>query len=81
MNQNPFENLRFDRRMQIRLSPRATWLLGTVGSYLLASWLLPAAATFWLVLVVLLALAWCASFAWREALHALVSALSRLERL
>ncbi|MEX1248674.1 MAG: hypothetical protein WEA61_09340 [Anaerolineales bacterium] len=81
MNKSPFETLQFDRRLRVRLSPRAIWLLGTSGVYLLAWWLLPTSTLFWLGLPVILALAWCASFAWREALHILDNALHRIERL
>ncbi|MCW5856185.1 MAG: hypothetical protein KIT46_09090 [Anaerolineales bacterium] len=81
MNQNPFESLQFDRRLRVHLSPRTMWLLGVGIGYTLGWWLLPPGTFFWLGLVVMLALAWCALFGWREALRAIDILLHRIERM
>lgn len=81
MNSRPFTNLRFERRWQMRFSPRAIWLLVTVGAYLVAWTFLPSSGVFWLGLVSFVALAWVASFSWRDALNEIDQLIHRLEQL
>ena len=42
---------------------------------------IPQDMLFWLMLPIIAALVWCASYAWRTALNALISLLRRLENM
>lgn len=80
MTTNPFENLNFDQNRKLRLSPRTIFMIATTALYTIAYWALSSVTFFWLGLLVILALAWAASFGWREAISGISKFFQRLER-
>jgi hypothetical protein len=79
MEHTPFDQLNFDQRPRLRLTPRTLFLLGILAVYCLAWWLLPIGTLFWLGLICVLGLAWVASHGWRRALDVLHTLIHHLE--
>jgi hypothetical protein len=78
-NPNPFQNLRF-----VQPRPLPTRLIFVGATTLLCAglwWLIPPSVLFWLMLVGVAVFAWVASYGWRDAIHALLALLRRLEQL
>lgn len=80
MHNNPFEELQFDRRRLLRLSPRAVWVLAVVGLYIAGWWLLPPSVLFWLGLPLFVGLAWAASYSRKEVIQTAIDFLHQLDR-
>ena len=73
-------NLRFERRP--RPLPHRVIAMGVgLGIFTLLWTLVPHSALYWLLLPLLAALVWAASYGWRQSLAALIALLRRLERL
>ncbi len=79
-NQSEYRNLNFQRRNTL-LHRRATAI--TLGGVIfIAAWfLLPAPIMFALLLVIIIALVWMASYGWRDALFELSRFLDRLQQI
>lgn len=76
-----FEGLRFDRRLPGSLPRRLITYAAGWGVFTLLWLLVPAGVLYWLLLPLLAALLWVASYGWRQALAALIKALERLEQM
>lgn len=77
-NPNPFQSLRFDRR--IRLPARPLFVGSGLLTFSALWWLVPPAALFWLLLALLAVALWVASYGWRDANRALQALLRRLDQ-
>ena len=71
-------NLRFEHRSR-PLAGRPIAIAATVAGFALLWLIVPAGILFWLLLLLVLLLAWVATYGARKALSILVKALSRLE--
>lgn len=81
MSRNPFEDFRFERRLEVHLSPRAIGILIFSILYWLGAALVPLEVLVWISFFAIIALAWMASFSWRESLRAIAQFIQRLEDL
>jgi hypothetical protein len=81
MNQsNPFSNLHFGIRP--RRVPAQVIALAAAFVALTLIWLIvPQSALYWLLLPIVLCLTWMASYAWRQAVSALIEFLHSLLEL
>jgi hypothetical protein len=79
MSKNPFEDFRFERRLEVHLSPRAIAVIAFSILYWLGATVLPLEVFVWIAFFASLALAWMASFSWRESLRAIAQFIQRLE--
>ena len=79
-NSHPFTNLHFDVRRH-PISPRVM-AIGVAFAIFTLLWLVvPSGAQYWLLLPLILGLAWAASYGWRPALFVLVEYLHSLLEL
>jgi hypothetical protein len=72
-------DLRFSRRPR-PLPHRAIAIGVGLGVFTLLWTLIPASTLYWLMLPLLAALVWAASYGWRQALAALITLLRQLEQ-
>ena len=79
MDRNTYGGLRFERRSW-PIHPRLIPIGLTLAVFTLLWWLVPASAMYWLILLLLAALVWMASYGWRQALAAIHDQLHRLEK-
>lgn len=75
-----FSGLRFERRRP-RLPRRPVAICGGLCLFTLLWIIVPTRALYWLLLPLLAALVWMASYGWRSALSTLLELLHRLERM
>jgi len=75
-----FSNLNFNRPRR-SIPGRAIWMAGLIVGLGLAWNILPASAFFWLVLVLVTALGWAASYGWRQSIQDLAAILDRIQSL
>lgn len=80
MNQSDFSNLRFDRPQQ-RIPNRLVWVGSLMAGFSLAWIILPHNALFWLILILVGALGWAASYGWRQAVRVLTGWLNQIQNL
>lgn len=76
-----FTNLKFERRPIQRFFTRTTWVIGLVLGLILAWNIVPHSTLIWLLLPMIAALGWVASFGWRSAIKIVGRAINRLENL
>ncbi len=77
-NRNPFEGLNFRARRPDLSRPAILQAIGLAG-FLVLWWLVPHWVLFFLLLPLLAALIWAASFGWRQALARLIEFLQTIE--
>ena len=74
------QNLRFEHRRR-PLDRRPIAIAAVVASFSLLWLAVPDGVRFWLLLPLVILLAWLATYGWRKALHILIKALSHIEQL
>ena len=75
-----FSNLRF-KHAERRIPGRLIWMGGLLVAVGLAWVTLPPASFFWLILLLVAALGWAASYGWRQSIQVLVTFLDLSQSL
>lgn len=74
-----YQELRFERARR-RFPPRLVPIVALLAAFALLWQLIPHGMLFWLLLALLAALGWAASYGWRQPLAHVIALLRRLEQ-
>ena len=79
-NSNAYKGLNF-RSKRRSISPRIVTVAATLIIFSLIWWFVPHTTLFWILLPVIAALSWMASYGWRKGISILVKFFQILERM
>lgn len=75
-----YQNLNFDKR-SLDFPKHLLVEIGVPVAFILAWFLLPPSAFFWLTLLLVIMLTWISTYGWPKALAALINFLQRQQRI